>query len=165
MTPAFPLDFVVNKGAKTITVTKEFHAPRAVVWDAYTRPEMLDKWWAPKPWRARTKSMDFRVGGRWLYAMVGPEGEEHWSNCNYLEIKAPESFTGLDGFTDAEGTLLPDMPRMKWNVSFTDKGKTTLVNVLITFDDLAQLEKIIEMGFKEGFTMALGNLDEELAGR
>lgn len=70
-------DFVVNKDNNTIKISREFAAHISLVWDAYTTSEILDKWWAPKPWKARTKKMDFRVGGSWLYAMVGPAGEEH----------------------------------------------------------------------------------------
>ena len=57
------MDFVVDKGTKTVTITKEFAYERSLVWDAYTKPELLDQWWAPKPWKARTKKMDFREGG------------------------------------------------------------------------------------------------------
>ena len=63
---------------KKIIVTREFDAPIEDVWKAWTERNILDEWWAPKPWKARTKSMEFKPGGRWLYAMVGPNGEEHW---------------------------------------------------------------------------------------
>jgi uncharacterized protein YndB with AHSA1/START domain len=65
-------DFVVNKDNNNIKISREFAANISLVWDAYTKSDILDKWWAPKPWKARTKKMDFREGGSWLYAMVGP---------------------------------------------------------------------------------------------
>jgi len=163
MTSPLPFDFAVDKQNNTIHVSKEFAADRSRVWDAFTKPEILDTWWAPKPWKARTASMDFREGGRWLYAMVSPEGEEHWSSCDYHSIRPRESFTGLDGFTDPQGNLISGMPRMTWKVTFTDKGPHTVVNVHITLESLEQLEKIIEMGFREGFTMTLHALEEMLA--
>ena len=70
------MEFNVNKETKTVTITAEFDAPRDRVWDAYTKPELLDKWWAPKPYSSRTKVMEFREGGRGFYAMVSAEGQE-----------------------------------------------------------------------------------------
>ena len=153
----------MNKENKTITVKREFAAELPLVWDAYTKSEILDQWWAPKPWKARTKTMDFREGGHWHYAMVGPEGEEHWALANYKTIDPKKRFTALDGFADAEGVVITEMPQSKWEVSFTPKEELTLVENLITLDDLAQLETTIQMGFKEGLTMAMENLDALLA--
>ena len=156
------MNFTVDKENNKIKVEREFAAERPLVWDAYTKPEILDQWWAPKPWKARTKSMDFREGGQWHYAMVGPAGEEHWALANYETIEPQKRFTGLDAFADSEGNVNKDMPRSKWDVTFTDKGEKTLVEFHISYDDLAQLEATIEMGFKEGLTMAMEGLDELL---
>ena len=155
-------DFSVNKETKTITVKREFAAEVTLVWDAYTKSEILDQWWAPKPWQAKTKTMDFREGGHWHYAMVGPAGEMHWAVAKYISIKNQKSFTGLDSFADADANINKDMPQSKWEVKFEDKGEITLVQNQIIFDSLEQLETTIQMGFKEGFTMALGNLDQYL---
>lgn len=155
-------DFSVNKENKTITVKREFAAEPALVWDAYTKSEILDQWWAPKPWKSRTKKMDFREGGQWLYAMVGPQGEEHWSVANYESITPQQKFTVHDAFTDAEGNINTTMPQAKWDISFSGTDEKTLVQILITYDDLAQLEAIIQMGFKEGLAMGMDNLDEIL---
>jgi uncharacterized protein YndB with AHSA1/START domain len=158
--PSF--DFSVDKENKSITVKREFAAEVALVWDAYTKSEILDQWWAPKPWKARTKTMDFREGGHWHYAMVGPEGEEHWALANYITIQPQKKFTGLDAFADAEAKVNDTMPKSKWDVTFTDQGQSTRVNFQITFDDLAQLEATLQMGFKEGLAMAMEGLDELL---
>jgi uncharacterized protein YndB with AHSA1/START domain len=155
-------DFSVDKENKTITVKREFAAERALVWKAYTQADILDQWWAPKPWKARTKSMDFREGGSWVYAMVGPNGEEHWALANYISIQPEKKFTGLDAFADANGNVNKDMPQSKWEVTFTDKGQNTQVELLISYGDLAQLEATLQMGFKEGLGMAMENLDELL---
>jgi len=155
-------DFSVDKENKTITVKREFDAEVALVWDAYTKSEILDQWWAPKPWKARTKTMDFREGGSWHYAMVGPEGEEHWALANYQKIEPKKSFTGLDAFADAEGNVNKQLPQSKWEISFTDKGQLTLVQILISYEDLARLETTIQMGFREGLSMAMEGLDELL---
>jgi uncharacterized protein YndB with AHSA1/START domain len=155
-------DFSIDKKKKTIAIKREFAAELPLVWDAYTKREILDQWWAPQPWKAKTKSMDFREGGQWLYSMIGPNGEEHWSLANYKEIKNQKKFIASDAFTDAEGNINKNMPQSKWEVNFSGKGDTTLVELNISFDDLAQLEATIQMGFKEGLTIAMEGLDELL---
>lgn len=155
-------DFTVDKANNTITVRREFAAELPLVWDAYTKSELLDQWWAPRPWKARTKTMDFREGGRWHYAMVGPEGEEHWALILFKSIHTHKDFTGVDVFADAEGNINTDLPQSSWKNIFTHKGQVTLVECQITYDDLAQLETILQMGFKEGFTSAMEGLDELL---
>ncbi|AEA45827.1 SRPBCC family protein [Fluviicola taffensis] len=155
-------DFSVDKDNRKITVTREFAAELPLVWDAYTKSEILDQWWAPKPWKAKTKTMDFREGGTWHYAMVGPEGEEHWALVNYIKIHPQKSFSGLDVFADVEAQVNKELPQSKWEVSFEDKGELTGVSFLIHYDDLAQLETTIQMGFKKGLTVAMEGLDELL---
>ncbi len=152
-------DFSVNKENKTITIKREFAAERAVIWDAFTKAEILDQWWAPKPWKAKTKSMDFKEGGTWLYAMVGPNGEEHWSIAIYDLIEPVERYTGKDAFSDANGKINTDMPQSNWDVRFIDNGQITEVIYRISYADLKQLEATIEMGFKEGMTQNMQGLD------
>jgi uncharacterized protein YndB with AHSA1/START domain len=158
-------DFTVDKENKTITVQREFDAERSLVWDAYTKSEILDQWWAPKPWKAKTKSMDFREGGSWVYAMVGPKGEEHWAIANYSKIEPMKEFAVDDAFADSNGNINKEMPQSKWNVTFSDQKDNTLVLIAITYPDLAQLEATIKMGFKEGLAMGMENLDELLASK
>jgi uncharacterized glyoxalase superfamily protein PhnB/uncharacterized protein YndB with AHSA1/START domain len=155
-------DFTVNKEKNSVDVKREFAAGLEMVWDCWTKSELLDQWWGPRPWRAKTKSMDFREGGHWLYAMVSPQNEEHWSRIDYKKIETRKSFSAQDGFCDENGKLNPDFPRSQWfNVFKEDAGKTT-VHVSVSYEKLADLEKFMAMGFKEGLTMALGNLDQYL---
>src|SRR5687767_11932701 len=153
------LDFSVDRENQKINVEREFEAPVSKVWDAWTKPELLDKWWAPKPWRAKTKKMDFRSGGFWLYAMVGPEGDEQWCKADFISVTPQKRYVGIDYFCDAEGNKNEEMPTIHWDVKFSAKGNSTLVSVQNTFDKLEDLERIIEMGFKEGFLSAMENLD------
>lgn len=157
-------DFSVDKENKCVRVKREFAADRNLVWAAWTTPELLNLWWAPKPYRTETKSMDFREGGSWLYAMIAPDGVAHWCRADYQKVSAPETFSGLDAFCDEEGNINTGFPRSLWNNVFSEHGhEATIVDVTIQYDKLEDLEKIIEMGFREGFTMALGNLDQYLA--
>lgn len=155
-------DFIVDKAKKTINVTREFAADVDLVWQAWTTPEILEKWWAPKPFVTKTKFMDFREGGHWLYAMVGPDNTTHWCRADYEKITPLKNYSGLDAFCDEHGTINPEFPRTLWSVTFNQTGETTTVHVVNTFNALEDIEKIIQMGFKEGFSMALGNLDQYL---
>jgi uncharacterized protein YndB with AHSA1/START domain len=153
-------DFVVDKDQKTITVKRAFAAPLNLVWDAWTKPEILDQWWAPKPYKTKTKTMDFREGGFWLYCMFNPENETHWCRADYKKIEPQKFFSGLDAFCDEDGNVNNAFPNSLWNNTFNSKGETTVVNIVIEYQKLEDLEKVVEMGFKEGFTMAMNNLDE-----
>jgi len=156
-------DFTVNKEEKTIHISREFAANLALVWRAWTTPEMLDRWWGPQPWRAETKSMDFREGGSWLYAMVGPEGERHWSKATFLAIDKERSFSSRGGFSDENGHLNPDMPQNLWENKFIPKKDRVQVDMLLTYDSLEDLEKEVAMGFKEGMTVDFQQLDDLLS--
>ncbi|MCH7409337.1 SRPBCC domain-containing protein [Belliella sp. DSM 111904] len=160
MKKAILFNFDVDKANNQIKVQRSFNAPRDLVWIAWTEAEILDQWWAPKPWNAKTKTMDFREGGHWLYAMVSPEGEKHWSRVDYIKIIPKEHFTAIDGFCDEAGDFNASLPRNKWENDFQDRGDETMVDMLLSFDSLEDLEKIIEMGFKEGFAAGLENLDQ-----
>src|SRR5699024_170072 len=148
-------DFTVNKESKTIHVKREFDADLDLIWQAWTEAELLDRWWGPKPWKAETKTMEFRKGGFWHYAMVGPEGEKHWGKANYLDVVPKKSFIAKDGFCDEKGVMEPSFPQSLWKSNFIPKENKVQVDITITFDTLADLEKTIDMSFKEGFTMGL----------
>jgi PhnB protein len=155
-------DFIINKENNTVNIQREFAAHLDLVWDAWTKPELLDLWWAPKPYQTKTKSMDFREGGRWLYAMISPAGEKHWCINDYKKIVPKKYYTGLDAFSDENGVINEEMPRTEWTNTFSEKTTTTMVSIVAKYDSLADLEKVIALGFKEGFTMALQNLDQYL---
>lgn len=153
------MNFTVNKETSTVNVKREFNASLANVWSAWTEPEILDQWWAPAPWKSKTKRMEFKAGGQRLYAMVGPQGEEHWALADFTSITPKTNFKYLDAFSDNEGNLNKDFPRSNWDVSFSEHENGTVVDIAIKHENLSDLEKIIEMGFKEGFTIALEGLD------
>ncbi|TAH40299.1 MAG: SRPBCC domain-containing protein [Bacteroidetes bacterium] len=157
------MDFLVDKESNSITIKREFAAPLQTVWEAFTKSEILDQWWAPAPWKAQTKKMDFREGGQWQYAMLGPEGEVHWALAQFTKIIPLVSYSGLDAFSDAEGNINKEMPQSQWDVSFSKSENKTLVFFRISYNDLAQLEATIQMGFKEGITIAMEGLDALLA--
>jgi len=155
------MDFIVDKQTKTVTITKEFAFELSLVWDAYTKPEFLDQWWAPKPLTSRTKVMDFRVGGRRFYAMVSPDGQEGWIIQKYTSITPKTNFKLFNAFADENEN--PELPGSDWDLNFSEQDGTTKVSISIYNESLERLEKMIEMGFKEGAMSQLNNLDDLLA--
>lgn len=153
-------EFTVDKAAKTVFVNKEFAAGLSQVWDAFTKQEILDQWWAPKPWVSKTKFMDFKVGGRRFYAMVSPEGQEHWSIQEFTSITPKTNFKMLNAFADKDEN--PDLPGSEWDLNFTGQNGITKVGITIYNDSLERMEKMIEMGFQGGFTMTLNYLENLL---
>ncbi|HXC04129.1 MAG TPA: SRPBCC domain-containing protein [Bacteroidia bacterium] len=162
MTAKYPTQIKKDLPNKKIEVTRKFDASTDLVWRAWTESALLEQWWAPKPWKAVTKTHDFREGGHWLYAMVSPDGVKHWSKVNYHKIDFQKSFQTTDCFCDEQGTKNPDMPSMSWNNTFKATEIGTEVVVEISFAAEADIRKIIEMGFEAGFTAALGNLEQYL---
>ncbi len=155
------MEFIVNKETKTVTITKEFTAGLDLVWDAYTKAELLDQWWAPKPFASRTKVMEFAVGGRRFYAMVTPDGGERWAVQKYTSITPKTNFKFFNTFADADENI--ELPGSDWDLNFSEHNGTTKVRVSIYNESLERLEKMVEMGFKEGITMTLGQLNDLLA--
>lgn len=154
--------FSVEKENRAIRVRSEFNASLSLVWQAWTTPELLDRWWGPSPWRAETQTMDFREGGYWLYAMVGPEGERQWSRADYISIVHEKFFTAKDGFCDENGTFDPEFPQNLWETRFIETESKVMVEITLTFYTFADLEQTLAMGFREGFTTGLNQLDELL---
>ena len=162
-------DFTVDKATKTVFITREFDADLSLVWDAFTKAEILDQWVAPKPWVSKTKFMDFKVGGRRFYAMVSPEGHESWAIQKYTSITPKTNFKMFNAFADKDEN--PELPGSDWDYTFSEqnarpddpagRGKTT-VRITIYNESLARMEKMIEMGFTEGMSVTLKNLDDLL---
>lgn len=158
-----PFDFTVDKATKTVYITREFDAGLSLVWDAFTKQEILDQWVAPKPWTSRTKYMNFEVGGKRFYAMVSPEGLERWSIQEYVAITPMTHFKMYNAFADKEEN--PELPGSEWDYTFSEQNGRTTVRITIYNESLARLERMIEMGFTEGFKMSMNNLENLLASR
>ena len=154
-------DFIVDKTTKTVTITREFAAPLSLVWDAFTKHELLDQWGVPKPWSAKTKFQNFEVGGRRFYAMVSPEGQERWAIQKYTAISPKTNFKMFNTFADKDENI--ELPGSDWDFNFSEQNGTTKVSIAIYNESLERMEKILEMGFKEGYAMTMKNLEDLLA--
>lgn len=154
-------DFTVDKATRMVFVKREFNAGLSLVWDAFTKPEILDQWWAPKPFTSKTKYMDFKVGGRRFYAMVSPDGQEiGWQIQDFTSISPKTNFKYLSVFADKDET--PHLPGSNWDLNFSEQNGITKVSISIHNESLERMEKMLEMGFKEGFTAALNDLEQLL---
>ena len=155
------MEFILDKAKKTVYITKQLNAKCDLVWDAYTRPDILDQWWAPKPYASRTKAMDFREGGRRFYAMVSPTGDERWAVQKYTSITPKTNFKFLNAFADENET--PQLPGSDWDFTFSEQDGRTTVSTTIFNESLERLERMIEFGFREGTAAQLQNLEDLLA--
>ncbi|MFD1257457.1 SRPBCC domain-containing protein [Mucilaginibacter terrae] len=153
-------DFNVDKAAKTVNITREFNAGVSLVWDAFTQPNLLDQWGAPAPMRAKTKYMDFKVGGRRFYAMISPDGQERWAVQEFTSITPKTNFKMYNTFADQYENR--ELPGSDWDYHFSEQNGITKVHITIFNESFERLEKLLE-GFKIGFTMTLKNLEELLA--
>ena len=154
-------DFTLDKSKKTVFINREFDADLSLVWDAFTKKEILDQWWAPKPLASKTKVMNFKVGGRRFYAMVTPEGQERWSIQKYTSISPKTNFKFLSAFADKDEN--PELPGSDWDLSFSEVNGKTKVSVSIYNESLERMEKMIELGFKEALMITLKSLGDLLA--
>lgn len=153
-------DFTLDKESKTVFINREFDADRSLVWDAFTKPEILDQWWAPKPYLSKTKYMDFKVGGKRFYAMVGTDGQESWAIHEYTSISPKTNFKMNNAFADKDEN--PQLPGSQWDLTFSEQNGATKVSIKIYNESIERLEKLID-GFREGMKMTLESLDNLLA--
>lgn len=149
-------DFTVDKAAKKIFVTREFNAELSLVWDAFTKAEILDHWWAPEPYKAKTKYMNFTVGGKRFYAMVSPDGKESWALQEYTSITPKTNFKMKNAFADENEN--PQLPGSDWDHTFSEENGKTIVKVSIYNESHIRMENLLD-GFKSGFTQTLEQLE------
>lgn len=149
---------------KSIAIDTVYDAPRQAVWDAWTQGDKLEQWWGPEGWPATSVEMDFREGGHWHYKMTSDaDGTEAHGWTDYTEIVPIDHFTGLDYFCSPDGQKDTSLPASTWNVTFEDQDGKTHLTAKLTLGTEAELNKLIEMGFEEGFKMGLQNLERLLA--
>jgi uncharacterized protein YndB with AHSA1/START domain len=155
-------DFTVDKATNTVFITREFAAELSLVWDAFTKPEILDQWGAPEPWTTQTISMDFKVGGRRFYKMISPEGQEYFSVQDFTSISPKTNFKYISGVSDKDENINPEFYGAENSLDFSEANSVTTFRMAIKYKDLATLEMMANNRFKEGFTMTLNILEKLL---
>ena len=160
-------DFTVDKTTNTVFITREFDADLSLVWDAFTKPEILDQWGTPEPWTTQTISMDFKVGGRRFFKMISPEGQEYFSVQDFTSISPKTNFKYISGSSDKDENINPEFYGAENNLDFNEANgpdgyRVTTFRMTIKYKDLATLEMMANDRFKEGFTMTLNILEKLL---
>jgi uncharacterized protein YndB with AHSA1/START domain len=155
---------------KTLTLERQFDAPKDKVWKAFSDKETFEKWWGPEGFDTTAKEFDFKPGGRVHYDMKCTDknqvewfGKSSWGMMVIENVDAPNSFSYKDYFSDENGTLNQDLPTITVTNEFVEEnGKTKLISRSVA-DSAEQIEQLIKMGMLEGFSSQLRKLDTILA--
>lgn len=149
--------------ALTLTIVAEFDADLQRVWDAYSDPRQIEKFWGPPTWPATFTRHDMFVGGQSHYFMTGPDGDKAAGYWEFLAVDAPHSFEVVDGFAHEDGTFNTDLPTTRFTMNFEDIGGRTRMTSISYFNTLEELQQLVEMGMEEGMQAAMGQIDDVLA--
>lgn len=152
-------EFKVDKPSKMVYISREFDANIDLVWDAFTIAELLDQWVAPAPFKAKTKTMNFEVGGQRFWAMISPDGKESWVLQTYKSIAPKTNFQLYNTFADPDRNPAPT--GSDWDYTFYESGTKTIVNIKVYNESFERMESLLE-GFQQGYTQSLENLDQLL---
>lgn len=155
-------DVTTDADDLTMTVTADFAAPIERVWNAYSDPRQLERFWGPPGWPATFTAWDHTVGGRAVYTMNGPRGEKSTGVWEFLAIEEPHRFEVLDSFADEHGKPLDGFPAQRMSFTFDSTPEGTRMVTTSHFDSVDALERVVEMGQVEGIKMAMGQLDAVL---
>ncbi|WP_136032961.1 SRPBCC family protein [Microbacterium sp. PF5] len=155
-------DVTTDADDLTMTVTADFAAPIERVWNAYSDPRQLERFWGPPGWPATFTVWDHTVGGRAVYTMNGPRGEKSTGVWEFLAIEEPHRFEVLDSFADEHGKPLDGFPAQRMSFTFDSTPEGTRMVTTSHFDSVDALEQVVEMGQVEGIKMAMGQLDAVL---
>lgn len=165
MTANLPLNITADIQTNQLTIRRSFDAPKALVWDCYTKAELLDQWFAPEPLTARTKSMEFRAGGHWQFAMIDPDGNKYWARFDYETIDPTDSYRARDAFSDETGAVNDDMPVSVWDVTFEDNAPRTVVQIVASYESAEAMQSVREMGMEDGLRSCFDRLERLLKAR
>lgn len=149
--------------ALTMTITSEFTAPVARVWQLWEDPRQLERWWGPPTYPATFVDHDLSVGGAVSYYMTGPEGDRHGGWWRIRAVEAPHRLEFEDGFADDAGKPNPEMPTTIITVTLSEGAdRGTRMSIESRFPSLETMEQMAAMGMEEGMVQALGQIDDLL---
>ncbi len=146
----------------TLTVEAEFAAPLEKLWNAYTNPRQIERFWGPPGYPATFHQLDPVVGGHAFYTMTSPQGEVYGGTWDFTEVDPPNGFTVVDKFADATGNVLDDMPSGTMTMRFEATQSGSRLVCLSTFASVESMDKQLEMGMLEGIRGAMGQIDHVL---
>jgi uncharacterized protein YndB with AHSA1/START domain len=149
--------------ALTLTVVADFRAPRERLWEAYTDPRQIERFWGPPSYPSTFTRHDAVAGGRSIYTMTGPGGDSHGGYWEWVSVDAPRSFEVVDGFLGSDGSPNIDLPAMRAQFRFESTDTGSRLTTVSHFGSLDQLEQMLAMGMLEGTTEAMAQIDDVLA--
>jgi uncharacterized protein YndB with AHSA1/START domain len=147
----------------SITIVADFAAPVRRLWDAYTDPRQIERFWGPPSYPAKFFRHDAHAGGRSVYSMTGPEGDVQYGCWDWTAADAPHSFEVVDSFADAAGEPNPDLPATRMDFAFEETGSGSRLSTTSRFDSLEHMQQLLDMGMLEGAREAMGQIDQVLA--
>ena len=147
----------------TLTIVAEFDAPVRRLWDAYMDPRQLERFWGPPQWPATFTRHDAFPGGMSDYCMTGPDGSRACGYWEWLAVDEGRSFEVLDGFSQPDGSPATELPVTRVVSAFSDTGSGSRLETTSYFPSLADLERLLDMGMREGTRAAMGQIDAVLA--
>jgi uncharacterized protein YndB with AHSA1/START domain len=150
--------------ARTMTMAAQFDAPAARVWEVWSDPRQLERWWGPPTYPATVSHHDLTPGGSVSYLMTAPTGDKYHGWWRVLAVEAPHRLEFEDGFADDAGNPNPDMPTTTVRVTLEERPDGgTHMEIQSTFPTLEAMEQLVAMGMEEGMTAAVGQIDQILA--
>ena len=153
-----------NPHAKTMTIEAEFDATPERVWQLWSDPRQLERWWGPPTYPATVDSHDLRPGGRVAYHMTGPEGDQPRGYWDIVRVDPPRSLVFRDGFANDDGTPNRDLPGTEAHVTIHEVGDgRTRMSIESVFPSVEAMEQVLAMGMEEGLTSAVAQIDAILA--
>lgn len=150
--------------ALTMTITAEFDAGAERIWELWSDPRQLERWWGPPSYPATFVDHDLSPGGRAAYFMTSPEGKRYYGWWRVEEADPPGRLRFEDGFADAEGKPNPELPTTVATVTIAEADGATTMRIESKFGSREGMEQTIEMGMEQGMVEALGQIDALLAG-
>lgn len=153
-----------DPSALTMTLVAEFEASPERVWELWSDPRQLERWWGPPTYPATFTRHDLTPGARVEYHMTGPEGDQPRGYWDIVEVDPPRRLVFQDGFANADGSPNDELPGMEERVTIEAIGEgRTRMSVESRFATAEAMEQVLAMGAEEGFTQAVGQIDAILA--
>lgn len=141
-----------------ITLIADFDAPIERVWQLWSDPRKLERWWGPPTYPATFEKHDLTPGGEATFFMTGPEGDT-WGMWRVTAVDPPTSLEFTDAFADTDGTPIADMPAIRVTVRLSERGGGTRMEMRSSFDSREDMEKMVGIGIVEGLQEAVGQMD------
>jgi uncharacterized protein YndB with AHSA1/START domain len=140
-----------------ILITREFNAPRRLVWTAYTTPELVKRWWSGQKRAVTSADIDLRVGGKWRYVMVAEGGFEVAFRGEFREIVPDERLVNTEIF---EGIPDADDHAGLVTITFTEKDGRTVMDMLSEYRDKTDRDAVIDSGMESGMQESMDALEQ-----